>query len=95
MKKQIEGQTRGREEVKLKIEEIEEKVLRRERYLKVGGSDSTVSVGNENVDDDNYVGDDRKKGGDRVNKDYNNTRLTNMTTTRLLEIREESQLLMI
>ena len=26
--------------MKLKIEEIEEKVLRRERYLKVGGSDS-------------------------------------------------------
>ena len=35
LKKQIEGQNRGREEVKLKIEEIEEKVLRRERYLKV------------------------------------------------------------
>ena len=52
-------------------------------------------MGRDNVDDDNYVGDDRKKGGDRVNKDYNNTRLTNMTTTRLLEIREESQLLMI
>jgi len=34
LKKQIEGQNRGREEVKLKIEEIEEKVLRRERYLK-------------------------------------------------------------
>ena len=83
MKKQIEGQTRGREEVKLKIEEIEEKVLRRERYLKVGGSDSTVSVGNDNVDDDNYVGEDRKKGDDRVNKDYNNTRLTNMTTLEL------------
>merc|ERR550532_2121254 len=31
LKKQIEGQNRGREEVKLKIEE---KVLRRERYLK-------------------------------------------------------------
>ena len=71
MKKQIEGQTRGREEVKLKIEEIEEKVLRRERYLKVGGSDPTVSVGRDNVDDDNYVGDDRKKGDNRVNKDYN------------------------
>ena len=71
MKKQIEGQTRGREEVKLKIEEIEEKVLRRERYLKVGGSESIVSVGRDNVDDDNYVGDDRKKGDNRVNKDYN------------------------
>ena len=76
--------------MKLKIEEIEEKVLRRERYLKVGGSDSTVSVGNDNVDDDNYVGDDRKKGDDRVNKDYKVDKYDNNSTAG-----KESQLLMI
>ena len=52
LKKQIEGQNRGREEVKLKIEEIEEKVLRRERYLKV------------DIGDDENDGVDVENGGD-------------------------------
>ena len=58
LKKQIEGQNRGREEVKLKIEEIEEKVLRRERYLKVdidhGDEDDGVDVEDGGDDDDDY-----------------------------------------
>ena len=57
LKKQIEGQNRGREEVKLKIEEIEEKVLRRERYLKVDILDDDDD--DEGDDDDCVAGDER------------------------------------
>ena len=60
LKKQIEGQNRGREEVKLKIEEIEEKVLRRERYLKVDILDD-----DDDDDDDEGDGDDCVAGDER------------------------------